>query len=201
MRLEIASGTGQHAEHFARTWPDLIWQPSEPHAPSYALLAARVTALGLPNLRNPLPFDVHEERAPLERADRPRSACPCKALIGLAIGTEDDGGVLVGIAERADRGQQRRLSSGSLEKGIAQGPDGASRGEINDGAGERQRIGLGAARSRKVAARTVPRRTATPRATKLNVTPVRSHGTGSTSANAAVDAWRQPASARRFGLH
>ena len=40
--LEIASGTGQHAEHFARTFPALTWQPSEPDAESLAVLAERV---------------------------------------------------------------------------------------------------------------------------------------------------------------
>ena len=55
--------------------------------------------------------EPHQGKAPLERADRPRPAGPCEALIGRALGAEDDGGVLVGIAERADGGQKRRPSA------------------------------------------------------------------------------------------
>jgi hypothetical protein len=58
--LEIASGTGQHAVHFAHTFPSLTWQPSEPDAEAVAILAERVRHAGLPNLRAPLELDVHE---------------------------------------------------------------------------------------------------------------------------------------------
>jgi SAM-dependent methyltransferase len=58
--LEIASGTGQHAEHFARTFPSLTWQPSEPDAEALATLAERVRRAALPNLRAPLELDVHQ---------------------------------------------------------------------------------------------------------------------------------------------
>jgi hypothetical protein len=80
LALEIASGTGQHAEHFARAWPGLAWQPSEPEPRARTLLAARVAAVGLPNLRPPLAFDVHEARAPLDRAD----AVVCINMIHIA---------------------------------------------------------------------------------------------------------------------
>jgi SAM-dependent methyltransferase len=101
--LEIASGTGQHAEHFARAWPALAWQPSEPEPRARALLAARVAAVGLPNLRPPLPFDVHDEQAPLAGADAlicinmihiaPWSACT--ALMRHAAALLDPGSPLV----------------------------------------------------------------------------------------------------------
>ena len=57
--LEIASGTGQHAEHFARAFPALKWQPSDPDVDSLAILADRVRRAALPNLRAPLELDVH----------------------------------------------------------------------------------------------------------------------------------------------
>src|SRR5262245_54416214 len=58
--LEIASGTGQHAEHFARAFPALKWQPSDPDVAALAILAERVRRAELPNLRAPLELDVHE---------------------------------------------------------------------------------------------------------------------------------------------
>jgi len=58
--LEIASGTGQHAEHFAQRLPALTWQPSDPEAAMLPLLAARVERAALPNLRQPLAFNVHD---------------------------------------------------------------------------------------------------------------------------------------------
>src|SRR5512134_543691 len=63
--LEIASGTGQHAEHFARTFPKLTWQPSEPDPEALAVLVERVRRSGLPNLRVPLELDVHDDAPPL----------------------------------------------------------------------------------------------------------------------------------------
>jgi uncharacterized protein DUF938 len=76
----VASGTGQHAVHFARAFPALTWQPSEPDAEIRALLAARVASATLPNLRAPLAFDVHEPQAPLARAD----AVVCINMIHIA---------------------------------------------------------------------------------------------------------------------
>jgi SAM-dependent methyltransferase len=58
--LEIASGTGQHAEHFARAFPALKWQPSEPAGTALAILAESVRRAALPNLRAPIELDVHE---------------------------------------------------------------------------------------------------------------------------------------------
>ena len=38
--LEIASGTGEHAVSFRRTFPDLDWQPSDIHPDALASIAA-----------------------------------------------------------------------------------------------------------------------------------------------------------------
>ena len=78
--FEVASGTGQHIEHFARAFAGLEWQPSEPDAESFALLAARVAAAALPNLRTPVSFDVLASAVPPVRA----AAVLCSNMIHIA---------------------------------------------------------------------------------------------------------------------
>jgi SAM-dependent methyltransferase len=78
--LEIASGTGQHAEHFARTLPHLTWQPTERDDEMLAALAERVRRAALPNLARPLKFDVH---GPAPRVDT-IAAVVCINMIHIA---------------------------------------------------------------------------------------------------------------------
>jgi SAM-dependent methyltransferase len=54
--LEIASGTGQHAEHFAQARPLWRWQPSDGDASALPGIAARCTALA--NVAAPLHLDL-----------------------------------------------------------------------------------------------------------------------------------------------
>ena len=55
--LEIGSGTGQHAVHFAAALPQLIWQTSDV-APSLAGIRLWLEEAGLPNLPPPIALDV-----------------------------------------------------------------------------------------------------------------------------------------------
>jgi SAM-dependent methyltransferase len=56
--LEIGSGTGEHAAHFATAMPQLTWLPSDPNPDARASIAgwAKFTRLG--NVREPLDIDV-----------------------------------------------------------------------------------------------------------------------------------------------
>jgi hypothetical protein len=54
--LEVASGTGQHAEHFAAARSDWDWQPTEADATALASIVLRTSALA--NVRPPLLLDV-----------------------------------------------------------------------------------------------------------------------------------------------
>jgi len=56
--LEIASGTGQHAAVFAKHFPELIWQPSDPAAEARESIKAWADEVGLGNLKAPLDLDV-----------------------------------------------------------------------------------------------------------------------------------------------
>ena len=60
--LEIASGSGQHAEHFAAARPEWDWQPTEADATALAAIASRTAALT--NVRPPLLLDVRAPRWP-----------------------------------------------------------------------------------------------------------------------------------------
>ena len=66
--LEIGSGTGQHAVHFAAHLPHLAWLPSErlTYLPD---LSARVKLEGSPNLHAPTILDVNQTTWPLRTAD------------------------------------------------------------------------------------------------------------------------------------
>lgn len=56
--LEVASGTGQHAEHFARHLPTWSITPSDLEPDNLASITARVAESALPNLREPLRIDA-----------------------------------------------------------------------------------------------------------------------------------------------
>ena len=55
--LEIGSGSGQHAVHFAAALPHVIWQTSDVEA-SLGGMRLWLEESGLPNLPQPLPLDV-----------------------------------------------------------------------------------------------------------------------------------------------
>jgi SAM-dependent methyltransferase len=66
--LEIGTGTGQHAVHFARALPHLTWQPSDV-GPDVSELAERLRVEGTPNIQPPFTLDVREATWPISSAD------------------------------------------------------------------------------------------------------------------------------------
>jgi hypothetical protein len=88
--LEVASGTGEHALAFARRFPGLDWQPSDPDPGALASIAAWQQE-GPPNLRPPVRLDVCTGEWPIDRADALLCVnmvhiSPWEAAIGLLDG-------------------------------------------------------------------------------------------------------------------
>ena len=83
--LEIGSGTGQHAVHFAHHLPHLTWQPTEQlqHLPN---LAARVRLEGAANLRAPTVLDVQEALCTAGSADAVFTANTLHIMSWVAVG-------------------------------------------------------------------------------------------------------------------
>ena len=67
--LEIASGSGEHALHFAREFPKLLFQPSDPEPAALRSIEAWRTEAGLFNLLPPVALDARAADWPIAAAD------------------------------------------------------------------------------------------------------------------------------------
>ena len=67
--LEIASGSGEHAVHFAREFPALSFQPSDPEPAALRSIDAWRAEAGLTNLLPALALDVRAAEWPIAAAD------------------------------------------------------------------------------------------------------------------------------------
>ncbi|MBZ9610924.1 DUF938 domain-containing protein [Rheinheimera maricola] len=66
--LEVGSGTGQHAVHFAEHLPQVIWQASD-QGDYIPQLSERLLRAALPNLPQPLVLDICRDAAPSQPYD------------------------------------------------------------------------------------------------------------------------------------
>ena len=67
--LEIASGSGEHVVHFAKAFPDLTFQPSDPEDAALQSIAAWTKDSGLSNIRPPVMLDATLADWPVTTAD------------------------------------------------------------------------------------------------------------------------------------
>jgi SAM-dependent methyltransferase len=90
--LEVASGSGEHAVHFAhRAAPGLVFQPSDPDPEARASIDAWTVATRLANIRPALALDATSETWPIAQADvvlcfNMIHIAPWEACIGLVRG-------------------------------------------------------------------------------------------------------------------
>ena len=126
--LEVASGTGQHAIHFARALPSLVWQPSDPDPAARSSIEAWIAESGLPNLRPPLDLDAGAAAWPIEAADalvciNMIHIAPWGAAVGLfrgASGLLPPDGVLVLYGPFRQQGQQTAPSNEAFDAQLQQ---------------------------------------------------------------------------------
>lgn len=78
--LEVASGSGEHATHFATALPGLVFQPSDPDPGARASIDAWAAEAQLPNQRPALVLDATAQPWPVLAAD----AVVCINMIHIA---------------------------------------------------------------------------------------------------------------------
>ncbi len=91
--LEVASGSGEHAVHFARALHSLTWRPTDPDSDALASIVAHRAAASVPNLLSPLELDVTAKTWPVAHAD----AVVCCNMIHIAPWSACEG-LIVGAA-------------------------------------------------------------------------------------------------------
>lgn len=89
--LEVASGSGEHAVYFARRFPGLEWQPTDPDPQALLSIEAWRADSGLANLREPVILDATAATWPVESADAVLNInmvhiSPWQAALGLLDG-------------------------------------------------------------------------------------------------------------------
>lgn len=67
--LEIASGSGEHIVHFARAFPDLTFQPSDPEDAALQSIRAWTKESGVTNVLPPVMLDAASDDWPVASAD------------------------------------------------------------------------------------------------------------------------------------
>jgi hypothetical protein len=119
--LEVASGTGEHAVHFARAFPALRWQPSDPSSEARHSIAAWARTEKLNNVRPPLDLDAASDDWPIARAD----AILCINMVHISP-WEATEGLMRGAGRLLDSGQPLYLYGPYRRTGRALEPSNAA---------------------------------------------------------------------------
>lgn len=121
LALEIASGSGEHIVAFARTFPALDWQPSDPDAGARRSIAAWADEAGLPNLNAPIELDAAKADWPLDRAD----AMLCINMIHISPWAATEG-LIAGAARLLRQGAPLYLYGPYIRDGVETAPSNLS---------------------------------------------------------------------------
>jgi SAM-dependent methyltransferase len=124
--LEVASGTGQHAVHFASALAPLQWQPTDPDPAARESIEAWRTEAALPNLLPPLPLDTLASEWPASHAEavvciNMIHIAPWEATCGLFAGAArvlGEGGVLYLYGPFAQGGRHTAPSNADFDENL-----------------------------------------------------------------------------------
>ncbi|KLI63218.1 DUF938 domain-containing protein [Aurantiacibacter marinus] len=111
--LEVASGSGEHAVHFAGRFPALEWQPSDPDPEAVASIAAWRAEAGLANLRKPFMLDAAAANWPVMGAD----ALLCVNMVHISPPAASEG-LFAGAGRILPVGAPLLLYGPYLEEGV-----------------------------------------------------------------------------------
>jgi hypothetical protein len=123
--LEVASGSGEHIVHFARNFPALVFQPSDPEPDALLSVAAWVKAIRVTNVRKPILLDASQSVWPIATADgiiciNMVHISPWEATLGLIEGAA---AILSGVAVLSLWSvHTRRVRNGPKQPGIRPEP-------------------------------------------------------------------------------
>ena len=115
--LEIASGSGEHVVHFARCFPKLVFQPSDPDPDARLSVAAWAKATGVSNVRAPIALDASESVWPIASAD----GIICINMVHISP-WEATLGLMRGAAAILSSGSPLYLYGPYIREGIATAP-------------------------------------------------------------------------------
>ena len=115
--LEIASGTGEHALHFARAFPGLTLQPSDPDPAAIASIEAWRQEASPPNLLPPIRLDASTGQWPVASAD----AILCINMVHISPWTATQG-LMAGAGRLLATGAPLYLYGAYRRQGVATAP-------------------------------------------------------------------------------
>ena len=115
--LEIASGTGEHAIHFARAFPELVWQPSDPDPAALRSIESWRTEAALANLEPPVALDVRTDHWPIGEVD----AILCINMVHISPWSATEG-LMRGAERRLRPGAPLYLYGPYLQSGVPTAP-------------------------------------------------------------------------------
>jgi SAM-dependent methyltransferase len=124
--LEVASGSGEHAVHFAAALPHLTWQPTDLDPEARASIEAHRDAARLPNLLAALELDATASQWPVAQADAVVSInmihiAPWSAAQGLMAGAARllrAGGILFLYGPFKDHGHHTAPSNAAFDASL-----------------------------------------------------------------------------------